>query len=102
MRFVDALGIVNLSSTEIPTHFDPDMTLFEAANMTGGSFNQTLLQGVAALLNAAHPSLDYPWTVSQVQSAMQAAFAGAMSFDQARAFFNTGNAAESECGCDVE
>ncbi len=102
MLFVDAFGITDLSSPEIPGNFDPGITFFEAANMTGGSFNQALLQGSAALLNAAHPDVDYPLTVSQVRSAMQNAFAGVITFEQARAFFNTGQAVESQCGCPVQ
>lgn len=102
MRFVDAFEIVDLSSGEIPADFDENMTLFEAANSTGGSFDQTLLQGSAALLNAAHPSVDYPFTVAQVQEVMQAAFAGVITFSEATAFFNLGNAAERECGCSIQ
>jgi hypothetical protein len=102
MRFTDAFRITDFSSPEIPADFDENITLFEAANSTGGSFNQALLQGVAALLNAAHPELDFPATVSQVRMAMQAAFAGEISFDEARSFFTVRNGVERECGCDVE
>jgi len=78
------------------------MTLLEAANRSGGSFDQLLLQGTAALLNAAHPDVQYPYSMKQVQSVMQDAFAGRMTFDEARAFINVGQAAESECGCPVQ
>lgn len=99
MLFVDAFEISDFSSNEIPASFDHNMTLFEAANMTGGSFNQLLLQGTAALLNAAHPDIDYPLTVNQVRTVMQDAYAGEMSLDEARAIINSGQAVEGECGC---
>jgi hypothetical protein len=102
MRFVGAFEITDLSSPEIPSSFSPSLTLLEAANMTGGSFDQTLLQGTAALLNAAYPSMDYPLTVEQVLATMQAAFAGDISFDEAHGFFTTAQAAEGECGCPVD
>jgi hypothetical protein len=102
MSVLLAFGITDLSSPEIPGSFDPGMTLMEAANQTGGSFNQALLQGVAALLNAAYPDMDYPWTVAQVQAVMQDAFAGVITFAEATSFFNTGNAAERECGCPAQ
>jgi len=102
MPFIEAFGITDLSSPEIPSGFDTGISLIDAANMTGGSFNQALLQGVAALLNAAHPGIEYPWTVAQVQSAMQAAFAGEITFQEAVEFFNLGNAAERECGCPIQ
>jgi hypothetical protein len=101
MRFVDAFMIVDFSSPGIPMSFDKNMTLFEAANMTGGSFNQALLQGTAALLNAAYPGVDYPLSLNQVRSTMQDAFAGRITFEAARAIFNTGQAVEGECGCPV-
>jgi hypothetical protein len=102
MRFVDAFEITDFSSPEIPSSFDKDMTFLEAASQTGGSFNQLLLQGSAALLNAAHPDVDYPYSVLQIQTVMQDAFAGRMTFDEARDFINTGQAVEGECGCPVQ
>ncbi len=99
MRFVDAFQITDLSSAEIPASFSSSLTLFEAANMTGGSFNQTLLQGTAALLNAGYATMRYPLTIEQVVEAMRAAFAGDISFDAARQVFTTAQAAEGECGC---
>jgi len=100
--FVDAFMIADLSSPEVPSSFDLQMDLFDASNLTGGSFDQALLQGTAALLNAAHPDVDFPTTVEAVRSAMQGAFAGTITFDQARARFNVWNAAERECGCSIE
>ena len=98
---LDAFLITDVSSPEIPADFDVDLTLMSALQATGGSFNQTLLQGVAALLNAAHPEVDFPARVRDVQAVMQAAFSGEISFDEARAAFNVWNAAERQCGCPV-
>lgn len=100
-RLVDAFEISDFSSPEIPAGFDPELTLIDALLDTGGSFSQALIQGTAALLNAAHPSVDFPLRESDVKAAMQAAFAGEITFDEARAYFNTGNAAERECGCPI-
>jgi hypothetical protein len=102
MRFVDAFQITDLSSPEIPSSFDANWTLLTAANQTGGSFNQALLQGTAALLNAVHPAIEFPATVEQIRSAMQDAFAGLITFDKARTMFVQNNAVESECGCPVQ
>ena len=77
------------------------ITLGEAITSTGGDFNQALLQGTAALLNAAHPTVDFPLTETEVKSIMQAAFAGLITFRHAVNGFNLGNAAERECGCPI-
>ena len=90
-----------MSSTELPAEFDPDTTLGEAITALGGDFQQTLVQGTAALLNAAHPMVDFPLTETQVKSAMQAAFAGYITMSDAVDIFNFGNDAEHECGCPV-
>ncbi len=102
MRFVDAFQITDFSSPELPSNFNVNMTFLEAASRTGGSFDQLLLQGSAALLNAAHPDVEYPYSVKQVQSVMQDAFAGRITFDEGRGFINAGQAVESECGCPVQ
>ena len=99
--FVDTFGITDLSSTEIPESFNVAITLGEAITSTGGDFNQALLQGTAALLNAAHPTVDFPLTETEVKSIMQAAFAGLITFRHAVNGFNLGNAAERECGCPI-
>ncbi len=98
---LEAFGVTDLSSPEIPAGFDPGLTMMQALQNTGGSFNQTLIQGVGALLNAAHPGVDFPLRAVDVQAAMQAAFAGEITFEEARAYFNFGNAAEAECGCPI-
>lgn len=101
-RFLDAFEITDLSSPEIPSSFDPDLTLGEAASNTSGNLGQLLVHGTGALLNAAHPDVDFPATVSAVRAVMQAAFAGEITFDEARAFFGVWNSAERECGCSVQ
>jgi hypothetical protein len=100
--FRDAFEITDFSSLEIPPDFDTELTLMAAMATTGGSFAQALLQGTGALLNAAHPEVEFPATVGEVRSVMQAACAGLISFDEARVYFNEANAAERECGCPIE
>jgi hypothetical protein len=97
--FVDAFGITDFSSPEIPGSFDPGITLLQALNGSGGDFNQLLFQGSAALLSAASPLVDFPATVCEIRQVMRDAFAGIISIDEARAFIGAGNAAEGECGC---
>ncbi len=47
-------------------YFNPDITLLKAVNLGGGGVNRLARHGTAALLNAAHPNVDYPYTVAQV------------------------------------
>jgi hypothetical protein len=47
-------------------YFDPDITLDDAVNLGGGGVKKVARHGTAALLNAAHPVLDYPFTVAEV------------------------------------
>lgn len=55
----------------------PNVTLLEALNFNGAGATATALakHSTAALLNAAHPDVDYDFTVAQVIAAVQAAFA---------------------------
>ncbi len=101
-KFLDAFQITDLSSPEITSGFDRNMTLFTAINRTSDLFNQALVQGVAALLNASYPELKFPITVRYVIETMQAAFAGEITFEEAHRRFTEWNAAEKECGCPVE
>lgn len=52
--------------------FDPDITLDDAINAKGGGVKKLARHGTAALLNAAHPDVDYPLSVAQVIAAVQA------------------------------
>ena len=56
--------------------FDPALTLFQVLNPETpvNLLKQLSLQAVAALLNAAHPDINYPLTTAQVISKFQAAF----------------------------
>ncbi len=58
--------------------FDPDITLEQAVNLGGGGVNKLARHGVAALLSAAHPGVDYPFTVAQVIALVQAGDADAL------------------------
>jgi hypothetical protein len=53
-------------------YFDPDITLLQAVNLGGGGYNALARHGTAALLSAAHPDVDYPYTVAEVIALVQA------------------------------
>jgi hypothetical protein len=46
--------------------FDPDVTLLEALWMRGGKEKALARHGVAALLNASHPGIDYEYSAAKV------------------------------------
>ncbi|HVK10351.1 MAG TPA: SdrD B-like domain-containing protein [Gemmataceae bacterium] len=52
------------------------LSLEQALGTGGGGINALLRHSVAAVLNAASPSVDYPLTTAQVLSAVQAAVTG--------------------------
>jgi hypothetical protein len=52
--------------------FDPDITLEDAVNAKGGGVNKLARHGTAALLSAAHPDVNYPYTVGEVITLVQA------------------------------
>jgi hypothetical protein len=56
--------------------FDPDITLDDALNARGGGVKKLARHGTAALLNAAHPAVDYPLSVAEVIAAVQAGILG--------------------------
>lgn len=51
-----------------------DPNLLEALELKGGGLNALMRHAVAALLNAAHPDIDYAFSVEEVISKFQAAF----------------------------
>ncbi|HUU84139.1 MAG TPA: hypothetical protein VM243_11610 [Phycisphaerae bacterium] len=53
--------------------FDPDLTLEQAINQGGGGVKALGRHAVAALLNAAHPDIDFGLTVAEVISLVQGA-----------------------------
>jgi hypothetical protein len=52
-------------------YFDPDKTLLQALWTGGGGLMRLGRHGTAALLNAAHPGVNYPLTVAEVIQAVQ-------------------------------
>lgn len=54
--------------------FSATFTLLQAVNQPRGQLNALGRQAVAALLNAAHPNIDFPLTVNQVIQRFQTAF----------------------------
>ena len=53
----------------------PDISLLEAVNMKGGQFKALVRHAAAALLNAAHPDVDYPYSQAEIISMVQEAYA---------------------------
>jgi hypothetical protein len=51
--------------------FTPNRTLLQALQAGGGGINNLGRQGVAALLDAAHPGVDFPLTAAQVITMVQ-------------------------------
>jgi hypothetical protein len=61
-------------------YFDPDVTLGEATWARGGGVNRLARHGTAALLNAAHMGVEYPYTVAEVIAMVQAGDANTLAF----------------------
>jgi hypothetical protein len=59
------LPIANVNRT-FGVKFFPNVDLCEATNLGGGGVKRLARQGVAALLNAKHPKVDYPLTPDEV------------------------------------
>jgi hypothetical protein len=57
------------------SYFSPTYTLDDAVNQGGGGVNRLARHGTAALLNAAHPGVNYPYSVAQVIAWVQAGIA---------------------------
>jgi len=74
-------------------------TLLEALNAGGGGLNALLRHSTAALLNAAHPNVEYAYTVAQVISLTQAAILSgdAGQIESTKNLFETQN----ELGADL-
>jgi hypothetical protein len=75
--------------------FNSGYTLKNAIWAGGGGQYKIARHGTAALLSAAHPDVDYPFTVEQVISAVQAAFLGDESAIDALV-------AANELGCPID
>jgi hypothetical protein len=52
-------------------YFAKDVTLGEAVKLGGGGYNKIARHGTAALLSAAHPDVNYPYTVAEVIAFVQ-------------------------------
>ena len=74
-------------------------TLLQALNAGGGALNALLRHSTAALLNAAHPNVEYAYTVAQVISLTQAAILSgdAGQIESTKNLFETQN----ELGADL-
>lgn len=53
-------------------YFSPNITLLQAAGKGGGGVCKIARHGTAALLNALHPEVDYPYTPGEVIGMVQA------------------------------
>jgi predicted ribosomally synthesized peptide with SipW-like signal peptide len=63
------------NGTFVRNAFDHDVTLMEALGLGGGGQNSLAREAVAALLNAAHPDMEYALTVGEVITRVQDAIA---------------------------
>jgi hypothetical protein len=70
------------------SYFSPTYTLLDAINQGGGGILRLARHGTAALLNAAHPAVNYPFSVAQVIAMVQAGSADPL-------------AAANELGCRI-
>lgn len=61
----------NLNAT-FGTSFFPNLTLCQGANQTGGGLRKLARHGVAALLNASHPDVNYSISAAEVIALVQA------------------------------
>lgn len=57
------------------SYFNGSYTLLMAINQGGGALDRLARHGTAALLSAAHPDVDYPYSVAQVIAFVQGGFA---------------------------
>lgn len=73
-----------------PVGFGAGTTLEDALGLPGGHENQLAAQAVAALLNAASPSVNYFYTVAQVIQMVQDAYASG-DFEPTKDLFDMAN-----------
>jgi hypothetical protein len=71
-------------------------TLIEGLNAGGGGLNALYRHAVAALLNSAHPGIDYSFSTAQVIAMFQAAIVSG-NYEATKNLF----AAENEQGCPI-
>ena len=67
-EFVENTALTNDQNTN-------GLTLIQALTLKDGKLNLLLRESVAAMLNAAHPDLKYPYTVPQIMTMTQIAIA---------------------------
>jgi hypothetical protein len=80
-------GVFGVSSS-----FGPTFTLLEALELGGGGENALARHAVAALLNAAHPNVNYIYsTESQVISMVQQAYAPPPNYEPTKDLFDAAN-----------
>ena len=90
-------------SDPFSAHFDnafPGRTLLQVLQQGGGGPNNLGRQTVAALLNAANPDVDYPFTPEQVISMFNDTFPGSQSdYSELRDVFEEAN--DGDCPLDT-
>lgn len=74
-------------------YFNPDITLGEAIWLGGGGKKKIARHGTAALINAMHPDINYPFTVAEVINYVQAGDVEMLVL---------ANELSSECPCQAE
>jgi hypothetical protein len=76
------------------------LTLEQAVNLGGGGFDALARHAVAALLNAAHPEVDYPFTEAQIIALVQGAIAGTEDVETVKNMFEAANELTAPPFCD--
>jgi hypothetical protein len=75
----------------------PGMTLHQVVNLGGGDLNALGRHSVAALLNAASPTVSYQYTVADVIAAFGNAYNGTTTYESTKDLFEAFN----EAGCSL-
>ena len=70
--YLDTAPSTDVDTTFGVDFFSPDITLIDALNLGGGGNNALARHAVAGLLSAAHPGVDYDYTVAEVIAFVQA------------------------------
>ena len=73
------------------------LTLLEGLQLGGGGLNALTRHAIAAVLNAAHPEIDYPFTVVDIVISVNAAYNGLTDVEVLKDLLDVSN----NLGCDI-
>jgi hypothetical protein len=77
-----------------------DLTLEQALDLGGGGVEALARHAVAALLNAAHPEVDYPFTEAEIIALVQGAIGGTQDVETVKNMFEAANELTAPPFCD--